>query len=197
MSAALSAALDALFLARVPDAWAAASRCRMPDDGRVVRQHPAARRAAHRVARAWPAGRLLAHGLLQPAGLPHEDDERGVPCRQSRDGWALDDVVNATDVLRIEREEARKAPDEGVYIHGSTCTAGPKRRVPRRLGAEGALHPLRWARDGLSPPTWTRRRRRVQLPVLQVAEARRPSLRLRRRPPHRRPAGAEVDHRGL
>ena len=40
-------------------------------------------------------------------------------CRKhSRDGWALDDVINYSEVLRQERDEVRKGPDEGVYIYG-------------------------------------------------------------------------------
>jgi hypothetical protein len=40
-------------------------------------------------------------------------------CRKhSKEGWALDDVVNLTKVVNMEREEVRKGPDEGVYIYG-------------------------------------------------------------------------------
>ena len=36
----------------------------------------------------------------------------------SRGAGALDDVVNSTEVLRQEREEVRKQPDEGVHLYG-------------------------------------------------------------------------------
>ena len=40
-------------------------------------------------------------------------------CRKhNKEGWALDDVVNLTKVVNMEREEVRKGPDEGVYIYG-------------------------------------------------------------------------------
>ena len=40
-------------------------------------------------------------------------------CRaHSKDGWALDDVVNLTRVVNMEKEEVRKGPGEGVYIYG-------------------------------------------------------------------------------
>ena len=40
-------------------------------------------------------------------------------CRKhAKDGWALDDVVNLTEVLKAEKEEVRKGPDEGCYFHG-------------------------------------------------------------------------------
>lgn len=40
-------------------------------------------------------------------------------CRKhAKDGWALDDVVNCTEVLRQEREDVRKGPDEGAYFYG-------------------------------------------------------------------------------
>ena len=117
MSAALSAALDALFLARVPDAWAAASQLQSPTMG--VWFGNILQRAQQLTA--WLShGRPNAFwltGFFNPQGFLTANRQE-VCRRHARDGWALDDVVNATDVLRIEREEARKAPDEGVYIHG-------------------------------------------------------------------------------
>ena len=118
---------------------------------------------------------------------------RGRECR------ALDVIANewrrAADRARGGAQGARRG-----RVHPRPLPRrlplGQAARAPRRLGAEGAV------RAAAAPPRdrrprrqQGRRRRRVQLPVLQVAEARRPPLCLRRRPPHRRPAGA-VDPEG-
>ena len=40
-------------------------------------------------------------------------------CRKhSKEGWALDDVVNLTRVVNFEKDEVKRGPDEGVYIYG-------------------------------------------------------------------------------
>ena len=40
-------------------------------------------------------------------------------CRKhAKENWALDDVINSSEVLRQERDEVKKGPDEGIYIYG-------------------------------------------------------------------------------
>ena len=56
-------------------------------------------------------------GLFNPQGFLTAN--RQEVCRKhNKEGWALDDVVNLTKVVNMEREEVRKGPDEGVYIYG-------------------------------------------------------------------------------
>ena len=56
-------------------------------------------------------------GFFNPQGFLTAN--RQEVCRKhNKDGWALDDVVNLTRVVNMEKEEVRKGPDEGVYIHG-------------------------------------------------------------------------------
>jgi dynein heavy chain len=38
--------------------------------------------------------------------------------QHEKDNWALDDVVEQTDVKEFEKEKVRDMPAEGVYIHG-------------------------------------------------------------------------------
>ena len=56
-------------------------------------------------------------GFFNPQGFLTAN--RQEVCRKhNKEGWALDDVVNLTRVVNMEREEVRKGPDEGVYIYG-------------------------------------------------------------------------------
>merc|ERR1712224_628337 len=56
-------------------------------------------------------------GLFNPQGFLTAN--RQEVCRKhSKEGWALDDVVNLTKVINMERDEVRKGPDEGCYIYG-------------------------------------------------------------------------------
>merc|ERR1719478_450385 len=56
-------------------------------------------------------------GFFNPQGFLTAN--RQEVCRKhAKEGWALDDVVNLTRVVNMEREEVRKGPDEGVYIYG-------------------------------------------------------------------------------
>ena len=60
---------------------------------------------------------MCSSDLFNPTGFLTAN--RQEVCRKhSKDGWALDDVVNLTRVVNMEREEVRKGPDEGVYIYG-------------------------------------------------------------------------------
>ena len=56
-------------------------------------------------------------GFFNPTGFLTAN--RQEVCRKhSKDNWALDDVVNGFEVLKQEREEVKKGPDEGIYIYG-------------------------------------------------------------------------------
>jgi len=117
MSADLAAAVDALFLARVPPLWVKKSQLDMPTMGawfsNIVGR-------AEQLTTWLKGGRpnvFWLTGMFNPQGFLTAN--RQEVCRKhSKEGWALDDVVNLTRVVNMEREEVRKGPDEGVYIYG-------------------------------------------------------------------------------
>jgi len=117
MSSDLSDAVDALFLARVPPIWVKVSQLEMPTMGvwfgNIVGR-------AEQLTSWLKGGRpnvFWLTGLFNPQGFLTAN--RQEVCRKhSKEGWALDDVVNLTKVVNMEREEVRKGPDEGVYIYG-------------------------------------------------------------------------------
>jgi len=117
MSADLAAAVDALFLARVPPLWVKKSQLEMPTMGawfsNIVGR-------AEQLTTWLKGGRPQSFwltGMFNPQGFLTAN--RQEVCRKhSKEGWALDDVVNLTRVVNMEREEVRKGPDEGVYIYG-------------------------------------------------------------------------------
>ena len=56
-------------------------------------------------------------GFFNPTGFLTAN--RQEVCRKhAKDGWALDDVIDASEVLRQERDEVKKGPEEGIYIYG-------------------------------------------------------------------------------
>ena len=56
-------------------------------------------------------------GFFNPQGFLTAN--RQEVCRgHAKANWALDDVVNHTEVLRMESEEVKKQPEEGVYLRG-------------------------------------------------------------------------------
>jgi len=117
MSADLAAAVDALFLARVPPMWVKVSQLEMPTMGvwfgNIVGR-------AEQLTGWLKGGRPNAFwltGFFNPQGFLTAN--RQEVCRKhNKEGWALDDVVNLTRVVNTEKEEVRKGPDEGVYIYG-------------------------------------------------------------------------------
>merc|ERR1711988_2073839 len=117
MSPDLAEALDSLFMARVPPAWTKVSQLVAPTMG--VWFVAILKRAEQlttwlrdgRPMTFWLTGFFNATGFLTA--------NRQEVCRKhARDNWALDDVVNFTKVIGQEREEVRRAPDEGIYIYG-------------------------------------------------------------------------------
>jgi dynein heavy chain len=117
MSPDLAEALDSLFMARVPPAWTKVSQLVAPTMG--VWFVAILKRAEQlttwlrdgRPLTFWLTGFFNATGFLTA--------NRQEVCRKhTKDNWALDDVVNYSEVMRQEREEVRKGPDEGIYIYG-------------------------------------------------------------------------------
>jgi len=117
MSPDLANALDSLFLARVPDLWTKASQLQTPTlgvwFGNILQR-------GEQLTTWLRGGRpscFWLTGFFNPQGFLTAN--RQEVCRKhSRDGWALDDVVNCTRVINVEREEVRRPPDEGIYIYG-------------------------------------------------------------------------------
>jgi len=117
MSADLADAIDSLFLARVPAAWAKVSDLTMGTlgawFGNIVGR-------AEQLTGWLKGGRpnvFWLTGLFNPQGFLTANRQE-VCRRHNKEGWALDDVVNLTRVVNMEREEVRKGPDEGIYIYG-------------------------------------------------------------------------------
>jgi len=117
MSSDLANAIDALSLARVPAMWVKASDLDMPTMGAWFSNIVG--RAEQLTA--WIKGGrpnvFWLTGLFNPQGFLTANRQE-VCRRHNKEGWALDDVVNLTRVVNMEKEEVRKGPDEGVYIHG-------------------------------------------------------------------------------
>ena len=142
MSPDVTDALDKLFMARVPEAWTKVSQLDAPNTGvwftNIVQR-------AEQLTGWLQGGRpscFWLTGFFNPQGFLTAN--RQEVCRKhNKDGWALDDVVNSTEVLRQEREEVRKGPDEGSsvrrigFLHTTTHTLAtqsapaPKERQPR------------------------------------------------------------------
>ena len=56
-------------------------------------------------------------GFFNPTGFLTAN--RQEVCRKhAKENWALDDVVNLTKVVNMEKAEVRRPPDEGIYVHG-------------------------------------------------------------------------------
>jgi len=117
MSPELVDALDSLFVARVPAAWTKVSQLIAPNMGvwflNILKR-------AEQFTTWLRNGRPLCFwltGFFNPNGFLTAN--RQEVCRKhTKDGWALDDVINYSEVMRQEREEVRKGPDEGVYLYG-------------------------------------------------------------------------------
>ena len=117
MSPDLTNTLDALYMARVPAAWTKASQLDAPNLG-VWFSNIVLR--AEQLTGWLQGGRpscFWLTGFFNPQGFLTANRQE-VCRRHAKDNWALDDVVNATEVLRAEREEVRKQPEEGVHIYG-------------------------------------------------------------------------------
>ena len=117
MSPEVTDALDKLYMARVPASWTKASQLDAPNTGvwftNIVKR---AEQLSGWLSGGRPACFWLT-GLFNPQGFLTAN--RQEVCRKHvREGWALDDVVNLTRVVNMEREEVKKGPDEGVYIYG-------------------------------------------------------------------------------
>jgi dynein heavy chain len=117
MSPELIDAVDALFMARVPGTWTKVSQLISPNMG--VWFANILKRAEQFTA--WlKNGRPLCFWLLgffNPTGFLTAN--RQDVCRKhAKDNWALDDVVDHSEVLKQDRDDVRKGPEEGIYIYG-------------------------------------------------------------------------------
>jgi len=117
MSPDVTDALDKLFMARVPASWTKVSQLDAPNTGvwftNIVQR---ADQLTSWLVQGRPATFWLT-GFFNPQGFLTAN--RQEVCRKhAKESWALDDVINASDVLRQEKEEVRKGPDEGCYFHG-------------------------------------------------------------------------------
>ena len=117
MSPEVTDALDKLFMARVPESWTKVSQLDAPNTGvwftNIVKR-------AEQLSGWLNGGRPTSFwltGFFNPQGFLTAN--RQEVCRKhAKDSWALDDVVNSTEVLKQEREDVRKGPDEGCYFYG-------------------------------------------------------------------------------
>merc|ERR1712216_54308 len=115
MSPGLATALNCLFDARIPPLWTKVSALEAPNLG--VWFNAIMLRCeqwTNWLQKGKPFAYLLA-AFFNPQGFLTAN--RQEVCR-AHQGWALDDVVDSTEVSRMEREELKKAPAEGVYICG-------------------------------------------------------------------------------
>mmetsp|Transcript_2907 Transcript_2907/g.5212 ORF Transcript_2907/g.5212 Transcript_2907/m.5212 type:complete len:2119 (-) Transcript_2907:878-7234(-) len=114
MSAQLQDALDSLFDARVPSAWLKIS---WPSP--TVGLWFAGMLHRDEQLRTWiNNGRPNSYwltGFFNPQGFLTAVKQEVTRRHQ---GWALDDVVFQTDVTKLEKDEVKSGPDEGVYIYG-------------------------------------------------------------------------------
>jgi len=117
MNENLSLALDSLFLTRVPPIWTKTSDLVSPNMGvwftniltRAVQLTGWIKNG--RPMSFWLTGLFNGTGFLTA--------NRQEVCRKhAKEGWALDDVVSASEVTKYEREEVKKGPEEGVYVYG-------------------------------------------------------------------------------
>ena len=117
MSPELAEALDALFMARVPPVWTKVSVLIAPNMGvwwlNILNR---AEQFTSWLRNGRPSCFWLT-GFFNPTGFLTAN--RQEVCRKhNKDNWALDDVINSFEVLRQERDEVKKGPDEGIYIYG-------------------------------------------------------------------------------
>jgi dynein heavy chain len=113
MSPDVTDALDKLFIARVPASWTKVSQLDAPNTGvwftNILGR---AEQLTNWLGQGRPSSFWLT-GLFNPQGFLTAN--RQEVCRKhSKDGWALDDVINSTEVLRQERDEVRKGRCEDL-----------------------------------------------------------------------------------
>jgi len=117
MSPEVTDALDKLFMARVPAIWTKVSQLDAPNVGvwftNIVQR---AEQLTGWLVQGRPACFWLT-GFFNPQGFLTANRQE-VCRRHAKENWALDDVVNLTEVLKQERDEVRKGPDEGSYFYG-------------------------------------------------------------------------------
>eukprot|EP00741_Cyanophora_paradoxa_P017811 tig00021017_g17202.t1 len=114
MSAQLQDCLDSLYDARVPSAWLKVSwpspTVGLWFDGFLRR----AEQLTSWITNGRPPCYWLT-GFFNPQGFLTAVKQE---VTRKHNGWALDDVVFSTDIMKLEKEECKQGPDEGVYIYG-------------------------------------------------------------------------------
>ncbi|KAG8470448.1 hypothetical protein KFE25_008869 [Diacronema lutheri] len=117
MSAELSQMLDALFMARVPAFWQNVSQLIMPNIGlwwvNILSRNE---QLVHWLQSNRPHAFWLT-GFFNPQGFLTANRQE-VCRRHAKENWALDDMVDASEVLKSEKDDLRRGPEEGVYIYG-------------------------------------------------------------------------------
>tara|TARA_B100000513_G_scaffold31241_1_gene12052 strand:- start:530 stop:3322 length:2793 start_codon:yes stop_codon:yes gene_type:complete len=117
MSPDLVETLDALAMARVPAAWTKVSQLLAPNVGAWF---STILKRAEQLTQWLRNGRPLCFwltGFFNPSGFLTANRQE-VCRRHSKENWALDDVINFSRVLPTERDDVKKPPEEGVYLHG-------------------------------------------------------------------------------
>jgi len=122
MSPILAGSLDSLFNAKVPDPWAnvmpiCATPLPQPNIGVwFVNMVNRAEQLTCWLRDGRPKTFWLT-GFFNPSGFLTAT--RQEVCRaHSKDGWALDDCADTFDVLKLEKDDVKAGPSEGIYIHG-------------------------------------------------------------------------------
>jgi dynein heavy chain len=120
MSPELAGALDALFMARVPEPWAKVMPVSLPQQPNIGVWFANMTNRVDQLSSWLQNGRPISFwltGFFNPSGFLTAS--RQEVCRaHSRDGWALDDCVNTFEVLKQEKDDVKHGPSEGIYIHG-------------------------------------------------------------------------------
>ncbi|KAJ1633354.1 dynein heavy chain and region D6 of dynein motor-domain-containing protein [Pavlovales sp. CCMP2436] len=117
MSPELQNTLDSLFLARVPAEWAKVSQLIMPNIGLWF----VSILGRHEQLYSWMKNNrpncFWLTGFFNPQGFLTAN--RQEVCRKHvKENWALDDVISTYEVLKQERDEVKRGPEEGIYLYG-------------------------------------------------------------------------------
>ena len=114
MSEELQTALNSLYDARVPPRWVKAS-WPSPTLGFWFTDFIERHKQLHTWLWQGRPNVFWLTGMFNPQGFLTAMRQETTRAHQ---GWSLDAVVLASEVLRSDRDEIRKAPDSGVYIYG-------------------------------------------------------------------------------
>jgi len=120
MSPMLAGALDSLFDAKVPEPWTKVMPISMPQEVLIGVWFANMSNRAEQLTNWLKVGRpncFWLTGFFNPSGFLTAS--RQEVCRaHSKDNWALDDCVNTFEVLKLEKDDVRSGPSEGIYLWG-------------------------------------------------------------------------------